>query len=208
MNALFQPFHGDGAGQGPVQDPEGGERRDGRRLPRRAGRDLERTLFEIRLTLAGQRNDLFAGNYTLAEDMSYSDVIAALTKPPSQRTIAVTIPEGYSREQIAKISDGAGLEGDYEKALEALEGLDPAEYGAEATPKPRGLPVPGDLRAEAEGDRRGPRRRAARRVRAEFKKVDLSYAKSKNLTAYDVLTIASMIEREVRSPRSASWSRR
>jgi uncharacterized YceG family protein len=32
----------------------------------------------------------------------------------------------------------------------------------------------------------------------EFSQVDMSYARSKNLTNYDVLTIASMIEREAR----------
>ena len=34
-----------------------------------------------------------------------------------------------------------------------------------------------------------------------FDGVDLSYAKNKNLTAYDVLTIASMVEREAEVPR-------
>jgi len=36
--------------------------------------------------------------------------------------------------------------------------------------------------------------------RAAWKKLDLKYAHSKNLTAYDVLTIASMIEKEAFSP--------
>jgi UPF0755 protein len=35
---------------------------------------------------------------------------------------------------------------------------------------------------------------------ANVAKVDMSYAQSKNLTPYDVLTIASMIEREARAP--------
>ena len=36
----------------------------------------------------------------------------------------------------------------------------------------------------------------------------MSYAKSKNLTAYDVLIIASMIEREVQVPDGAQAGRR
>jgi UPF0755 protein len=36
--------------------------------------------------------------------------------------------------------------------------------------------------------------------RRNWRKVDLRYARSKNLTRYDVLIIASMIEREVRAP--------
>jgi len=38
----------------------------------------------------------------------------------------------------------------------------------------------------------------------EWRTVDLSYARSQNLTSYDVLEIASMIEREVRSPDERS----
>ena len=37
--------------------------------------------------------------------------------------------------------------------------------------------------------------------RQRFRSVDLSYARSKNLTAYDVLIIASMIEKETAVPR-------
>src|SRR5262249_14031187 len=37
--------------------------------------------------------------------------------------------------------------------------------------------------------------------RRQWKKVDLRYARSKNLTPYDVLIIASMIEKEVAAPR-------
>ena len=36
--------------------------------------------------------------------------------------------------------------------------------------------------------------------RRNWEKVDLAYARSKNLTAYDVLTIASMIEKETVAP--------
>ena len=40
-----------------------------------------------------------------------------------------------------------------------------------------------------------------RTFRQRFRSVDLSYARSKNLTAYDVLIIASMIEKETAVPR-------
>jgi UPF0755 protein len=51
-----------------------------------------------------------------------------------------------------------------------------------------------------EGARRLVRRQLAT-FRRSFGKVDLGYARSKNLTAYDILIIASMIEREVVVPR-------
>jgi UPF0755 protein len=37
--------------------------------------------------------------------------------------------------------------------------------------------------------------------RDNWRKIDLAYARSKNLTPYDILIIASMIEKEVRAPR-------
>src|SRR6185436_9947852 len=40
--------------------------------------------------------------------------------------------------------------------------------------------------------------------RDRFGSVDLSYAKSKNLTPFDVLTIASMVEREAQVPKERS----
>ncbi len=40
-----------------------------------------------------------------------------------------------------------------------------------------------------------------RAFRQRFRGVDLSYARSKNLTPYDVLIIASMIEKETAVPR-------
>ena len=44
-------------------------------------------------------------------------------------------------------------------------------------------------------------RRQLRAFRREWARVDLRYARTKNLTPYDVLVIASMIEREVAVPR-------
>ena len=65
----------------------------------------------------------------------------------------------------------------------------------------RGLPLPGDVRLPAEDD-------AGRQLvdaqiaafRRTFKSLDLSYARTKNLTPYDVLIIASMVEREAEVP--------
>ena len=52
------------------------------------------------------------------------------------------------------------------------------------------------------GEQAGGARRPSswRRSATNVAKVDMSYAQSKNLTPYDVLTIASMIEREARAP--------
>ena len=50
-------------------------------------------------------------------------------------------------------------------------------------------------------------RTSSRAFRRNWRKVDLRYARSKNLTPYDVLIIASMIEKETVAPKERPWSR-
>jgi UPF0755 protein len=196
-NALFQPFHGSG-GEDVVFTVKKGES-SGAVADRldEEGIVSSGTLFEIRLTLAGHRGDVFAGRYVLEDGMSYSDAIDELTKPPSQRSVAVTVPEGYSREQIAKLSTQSGLSGSYEAASKSSKQLDPAKYGAENAPSLEGFLYPStyDLKPKATADDLVSAQLTA--FEKEFEKVDMSFAESKNLTPYDVLTIASMIDREV-----------
>lgn len=102
--------------------------------------------------------------------------------PPEQplRTITLTIPEGYSREQTAQLAREAGLRGDYMKASEGHEGfLFPDTFELE-----RGAPVTDLVQLQLQDFKR--------RVGG----VDLGYARSKNLNTDDVVTIASMVEEE------------
>jgi uncharacterized YceG family protein len=99
---------------------------------------------------------------------------------PPLRTITLTIPEGYSREQTAQLAREAGLRGDYMKASEGHEGfLFPDTFELE-----RGAPVTDLVQLQLQDFKR--------RVGG----VDLSYARSKNLDTDDVVTIASMVEEE------------
>jgi UPF0755 protein len=104
------------------------------------------------------------------------------TPPPVvvTRTISVTIPEGYSRAQTAALAKQEGLKGSYLAASKGHEGfLFPDTFELE-----RGAPARDLVRLQLEDFKR--------RVRG----VDMGYARSKNLTLRDVVTIASMIERE------------
>jgi UPF0755 protein len=103
------------------------------------------------------------------------------TPPPAPlKTITLTIPEGYSRAQTAQLAREAGLKGSYMKASEGHEGfLFPDTFELE-----RGAPASDLVQLQLEDFKR--------RVAA----VDMRYARSKNLTTRDVVTIASMIERE------------
>ena len=111
----------------------------------------------------------------------------------------MTIPEGYDRPQAAQLLKQDGLRGSYMEASVHSRYLNPGRYGGKERQEPRGLPLPRHLRPE-------PPRPASELVQLQLedfkrriKGVNMSYAASKNLTVFDVVTIASMIERE------ASW---
>jgi UPF0755 protein len=112
--------------------------------------------------------------------MSYGSAIDALSTAPLKKVATVTIPEGYTRGQVAPLAEEAGLTGSYMKASRGHEGfLFPDTFEL----KP-GAPVADLVQLQLQDFKR------------RTKAVDMSYAKSKNLTEHDVVTIASMVERE------------
>jgi uncharacterized YceG family protein len=201
---LFQPFHGDGSGTVRVTIPEGASARQiGDELERR-GVVASGFLFALRARLSGQRSELRAGAYTLAEDMSYADALDALTTPPSAAPVLnVTLPEGPSRRELAPLVRQAGVRGDYLAATARSARLDPRDFGA-----PRGTRTLEGFLFPSTYELRRTQATARRLVdlqltafRRNLAQVGFALARRRNLTRYDVLTIASMIEREARIPR-------
>ena len=125
----------------------------------------------------------------------------ATTATASGPARQITIPEGYDRRQIAAIAKHEGLRGDYLKASESAKGFDPRRYGAQNPSSLEGFLFPAtyDLPRHPTADDLVVRQLAA--FKQYISQVNLSYARSKNLTTYDVLIIASMIEREVAVPK-------
>jgi YceG-like family len=120
--------------------------------------------------------------------------------PKAQKTISVTIPEGYSRDQVAAVAKKAGLEGDYVKETEGFKGFDPSRYGAEDPPDLEGFLFPATYEVFKNGTAKDLVAKQLEAFEQNIGAVDLSEAKAKNLNAYDVLKIASMVEREVQVP--------
>jgi UPF0755 protein len=200
--ALFQPFAGDGGDRVRVVIPKDGSVARIADILDEAGVIESGTLFEVRATLAGKRGDLKPGTYTLREDMSYGDVIDRLTAGPASDVLTVTIPEGLSRREIAPLVARAGVGGEYLAASESSPALDPRRYGAERQPDSLEgflFPATYELRRGSRAQGLVPKQLAA--FREQIRAVDLSYARSKNLTTFDVVTIASMVEREARLDR-------
>jgi len=122
--------------------------------------------------------------------------------PATLKTEDVTIPEGYTRAQIATVAKDAGLSGDYEKATaKAPKGFDIAKTGAPKDVSLEGFLFPAtyELAKGASVDDLVTDQLNA--FDDNIGQVDLKAAEKKNLTTYDVVIIASMIEREVMVPK-------
>ncbi|HEU5253389.1 MAG TPA: endolytic transglycosylase MltG [Solirubrobacterales bacterium] len=196
LNSLFQPFHGDGTGQVQVTIPKGSSVAEVGDLL--ADEDVvdNSTLFQVRVTLAGKRSEIYGGNFTLAREMSYGAAIDALSTPPVKRTLTVTIPEGYTRSQAAQLVEEAGVPGAYTKATVKSRYLDPAEYGGKNAKDLEGFLFPDTFELKPNAPVEDLVELQLKDFKQRIKGVDMGYAKSKNLTVFDVVTIASMVEDE------------
>jgi UPF0755 protein len=198
--ALFQPFNGDGSGRVAVVVPKGASVSEVGDLLGERGVVDSSTLFQIRATLEGKRSELYPGRYTLAHGMSYAAALDALSKPPLKRVTSVTIPEGYSRSQAAQLVEEDGLAGDYTKETVRSKYLDPARYGGREAGDLEGFLFPDSFELKPGAPAADLVQLQLQDFKRRIKGVDMGYAKSKNLTVFDVLIIASMIEREAGVP--------
>jgi UPF0755 protein len=196
--ALFQPFHGSGSGKVTVSVPKGSSVSEVGDLLDGAGVVSSSSLFQLRVTLAGKRSDLLPGTYTLHHDESYGDAIHDLTTPPQKRGIVtVTIPEGLSRPQIAPLAKQAGLTGSYVKDSVRSKYLNPSKYGAQGRARNlEGFLFPDTFQVKSGTPASNLVQLQLQDFARRIKGVKMKYARSKNLTTYDILIIASMIERE------------
>jgi UPF0755 protein len=199
--AFFQPppfDPGNGSGEAIVTVPEGATASEVSDLLTENDVVSNGTLFEWRLKLAGDTGNILPGRYVMAHNMSYSAAIDKLTSAGGK--INVTIPEGEDRVQIAATIKDLGLSGDYLAASKSFKGFDPNKYGAKDPKSLEGFLFPAtyELDPGSNVDRLVSEQLTA--FQQNIAGVDMSYAKSKNLTIYDVLTIASMIDKEVQIP--------
>lgn len=193
---LFQPFHGAGSGRVAVNVPKGASVSEvGDLLSEKDVIDSS-TLFQIRVTLAGKRSEIYSGHFTLAHEMSYGEAIDALSQPPLKRVVTVTIPEGYTRSQAAQLVEEDGVPGSYTKATVKSKYLNPAKYGGKGAKNLEGFLFPDTFELKPKAPVADLVQLQLQDFKRRIKGVNMSYAKSKNLTVYDVLTIASMVQRE------------
>jgi len=198
---FFQPFAGDPGPPVRVEIPPGSSVGEiGDQLA--AAKVIDSSLiFNIRATLAGKRGVLRSGSYDLRRNMTYGAAIEALGAAPvvaKDGTISVTIPEGRSRREIVPIVRKASLKGGYLRASKRFAGvLNPFRYDAPSgTRSLEGFLFPATYELRRDASARDLVERQLAAFKKNFAAVNLRRAKRRKLTAYDVLVIASMVERE------------
>jgi UPF0755 protein len=200
---LFQPFYGSGHGRITVRIPP---RLGARQVGDLLARDevvASGFFFYLRATLDGDRGKLFAGTYHLKLGMSYGQVLRILTTPPPPVQVTdVTIIPGETRWQVNALLRSQGVKGSYLAATIRSPLLPFSAYGAPAsTPSLEGFLFPDTYQL------REPISIAALvddqllRFKQVFSQINLSYARAHGLTPYDVLIIASIVEKEAATAR-------
>ena len=160
--------------------------------------------FNLRATLDGDRSDLRPGRYHLQLGMSYQSVLQVLTKvPKAAKTSQLTISEGRTREYVNALLRREKVKGSYLAETRHSPLLNPHSYGAprhvaslEGFLFPDTFTLVDPVKASAlVADQ-------LKDFKRRFAQVNLAVARRMHLSAYDVLTVASLIEAESSTNRA------
>jgi UPF0755 protein len=153
---------------------------------------------------------LWLGVSALGDSGGEEDVPPATTAAPAAPVLRIIFPEGFTRDQMAaRVGEVRNIAKERRKITPKLT----AKGYRAATEKAR---IPAQFRKDARGIEgflfpatyEFTAKTTAKQLVADqlaffeqnFAKVDMAFAREKNLTAYDVLIIASMVEKETIAP--------
>ncbi len=195
---LFQPFHGSGHGSVTVTIPAHSSSSEVGDILERDGVISSSFFFEIRALLSGDKGKLRSGTYHLRQDMSYGAALKVLTTPPpAVKTTGVTIIPGSTRAQVSARLHQERVHGSYLAATRHSPLLNPARYGApRSTPTLEGFMFPDTYQLRVPVSVSALVADQLSAFKKQFATVGMGFAQSKHLTPYDVLIIASIIEKE------------
>lgn len=198
--SLFQPFAGEGEGQVRVVIPQGVGVGEIGELLAEKGVISSPFFFKARARVSGRAGDLKPGAFRLRKDMSHVAALDALSEGPPPDIVRVTVPEGRARREVRQLI-GNQLDGDYLALTRRSSLLDPRRYGAKRATSLEGFLFPATYDVKKGRPMADLVALQLRAFKRELAKVDMRAARRRNLTPYDVLTIASMLDREAQIPR-------
>jgi UPF0755 protein len=138
---------------------------------------------------------VFLGAVAIAA-LAYRHFHHSTPPPVVLKTVTVTVPEGYTREQTAPLATQDRLRGSYVRASVRSKYLNPVRYGGKDAKNLEGFLFPDTFELERHASAANLVQLQLEDFKRRIRGVAMSYARSKNLTIYDVVTIASMIEHE------------
>ncbi|MGI8596995.1 MAG: endolytic transglycosylase MltG [Thermoleophilaceae bacterium] len=199
--SYYQPFTGDGEGRVQVSIPSGATVSTIAGILETRGVISSPFFFETRARLTDRGTTLRPGSYTLRRGASNQAVLDVLAAGPPPDVVSVTVPEGRARSEVAPIVSGAGLGRGYRRATAgAFGGFDPATYGAPKGSSLEGFLFPSTYELRRDDDARELVRRQTEAFEREARNLDFDGAPGER-TPYEVLTVASMVEREAQVDR-------
>ena len=156
----------------------------------------------IMLRSTGNADQIRAGSYTLTTNMTLDAAIAILsTPPPAVPTVRLTIPEGYRLTQIAeRVHEALGIPPDTFLSLAQGQdlSLDPYLPSGKGT---EGFLFPETYRfAKSDTTAKDVIQQLLAQFETEAKTLDWANTSNLGVSDYQVVIIASMIEREARLP--------
>jgi UPF0755 protein len=198
---LFQPFSGSGHGRVTVTIPRGATTSQVADVLDRDGViscffPSCSLLFELRAKLDGAK--ILSGTYHLQQGMSFSAALTVLTTPPpAAKVTEVTIIPGRTRVELDRLLRSQGVKGSYLADTRRSALLNPASYGAPAgTSSLEGFLYPDTYQLRVPVSIPALVADQLRDFKGHFATVNLGSARSRHLSAYDVLIVASMVEAE------------
>jgi UPF0755 protein len=157
-------------------------------------------LFRLYARVKGTAKNLKPGEYVFRTNMSYGAVVAILEKGPKIEFTRVTLPEGKTVRETARLLSKAGFTAE-EFVAEATNGKHGAKYLPKGSKNLEGFLFPKTYDFK-EGTTAS---QAVDALLGQFDKetasLDWSRASKLGVTPYQIVIIASMIEREARVPQ-------
>ena len=168
----------------------------------RAGVTPSAFMFKVEARVGGYGSEIRTGEYTFARGAKSDVILQKLTAGEAVATLPITVPEGLSLEETAKeVADQSNI-----PAAKFAEAAKRTDYGYGFLEDPAIKTTEGFLfpkQYEFEEGTTAPQMvtRMLEQYLLETETLDISAARERlNLTEYELLTVASLIEKEASMP--------
>jgi UPF0755 protein len=171
----------------------------------RAGVVRSSLAFRLAASFQGVGTSLMAGSYQLRTNMTVGEALSALEGGPIVETVTLTIPEGLEIDEVAAEASEVlpiDLETFRASATSGEHSLPP--YLPEGTETLEGFLFPKTYELDPETDEEQLIATLLGQFEEEAETLDWSRADELGLTPYEVVVVASLVEREARAARDRS----